>query len=213
MELNTPVGSFQVRLLKKGDENLLLRFSEMLGTKTKRLFSPYHWGTDEQVPEYKVAITKTKKGENASFCVLNSSGIPIAYLALWGISREILHGKQVLHIPTLGICVADEYQNKGIGRTCMKFLQDTAKELSLDAIELTTVLNNEHAIKLYLSCGFQDVGTLCIPLGIDPSTTDESALSNAIWREERHMVYILNSQKEPVIKDYLLQKEVKYRDR
>ena len=207
-EIHTPVGNFYVHLLRDGDENLLLKFTDMIGSESRVLFSPYHWGANSQVSEYRSAVAKTEKGEDASFVVLNSSNFPIAHLVLWGISRQYTYNNDILRIPTLGICVADQYQNKGIGKICMEFLQDVAKDLLADAIELTTVPQNERAIKLYLSCGFQDIGTLRIPLGVDPSTTDALALVRATWREECHMVYVINSNKEQHIKNYLLQKQI-----
>lgn len=203
----------KICFMKEGDEKVLLKFSNMMGDQSRKLFSPYHWGTEKQLSEYLVAITRAKKKEDASFIVTDNQNNPIALLYLWGISKKFISNNKSMNIPTLGICVADKYQNKGIGKAGVKFLQKVGVSLKADAIELTTVKNNDKAINLYLSCGFKDIGILNIPLGIDPSTTDELELKKATWRKERHMVYIINKNYEVDIMQHLSQKQTTFNNR
>lgn len=211
--LDSPLGTLKVLLMKNGDEDLLLKFSIIISEETRRLFAPYHWGTKEQISEFRLAINKTENKEDVSFIVLNSSNIPAALLYLWSVSREYISNNKRLRIPTLGICVADEYQGRGIGKASMEFLKKVASSLKVDSIELTTVVDNTHAIKLYLECGFNDIGLLNIPIGIDPSTTNESEIENAEWRKERHMVYVINQDLKEEVMNYLLQKQIKFNGR
>lgn len=60
---------------------------------------------------------------------------------------------------TLGIMVHADYQGKGIGTALLKKLIDLADNwLMLVRIELTAYVENEKAVKLYKSLGFQVEG-------------------------------------------------------
>jgi ribosomal protein S18 acetylase RimI-like enzyme len=57
-------------------------------------------------------------------------------------------------IPSLGICVLQEYQNKGLGSTLMKVLIANCRIRNSPAIRLKVYPDNIKAITLYKSLGF-----------------------------------------------------------
>lgn len=64
------------------------------------------------------------------------------------------------HVASLGIMVHSKYQQKGIGRDLMKSILDLADNwLMLIRLELEVFTDNEKAIKLYKSFGFEIEGT------------------------------------------------------
>jgi putative acetyltransferase len=73
-----------------------------------------------------------------------------------------LHGHpraRMRHCADLGIMVHDGYQGQGVGKALMATLVDTAdKWLNLVRIELEVYSDNERAIKLYRSFGFEVEG-------------------------------------------------------
>lgn len=83
-------------------------------------------------------------------------------------SSGLLIGSAGLHVSTLGrsrnngeigIMVHADYQSKGIGRALMEALLDVADNyLMLHRVELEVYKDNEKAIKLYKSLGFQMEG-------------------------------------------------------
>lgn len=64
------------------------------------------------------------------------------------------------HLAVLGIMVHVDYQGKGIGTSLLKKVIDLADNwLMLVRLELTVFVENEGAVKLYESLGFQIEGT------------------------------------------------------
>ncbi len=73
-------------------------------------------------------------------------------------SLHVKHGK-LRHSAELGIIVHDEFQGQGIGRALMGALLDLADNyLGLVRVELEVTADNERAIGLYKSLGFQTEG-------------------------------------------------------
>lgn len=64
------------------------------------------------------------------------------------------------HTAALGIVVAPQAQGQGVGRTLLTALCDYADRWAqILRIELTVYADNERAIRLYRSCGFEHEGT------------------------------------------------------
>lgn len=61
-------------------------------------------------------------------------------------------------IPWLGICVADEFQGKGIGKKLMAYAEKYALENQKGGILLTTHIANTKAQGLYLKAGYEQLG-------------------------------------------------------
>lgn len=65
------------------------------------------------------------------------------------------------HVGTIGMCVHDEWQGKGIGKALMHAGVELAdKWLNLTRLELEVFTDNEPAIRLYEQFGFEREGTL-----------------------------------------------------
>lgn len=65
------------------------------------------------------------------------------------------------HVGTIGMCVHDEWQGKGIGTALMRAGVELAdKWLNLTRLELEVYSDNEPAIRLYQRFGFEHEGTL-----------------------------------------------------
>jgi ribosomal protein S18 acetylase RimI-like enzyme len=66
--------------------------------------------------------------------------------------------KRLRHRVSLGISVEQAYHNQGIGRQLMTALIERAKSHGIRTIELDVRSDNEAAIHLYHSLGFEDEG-------------------------------------------------------
>ncbi len=56
------------------------------------------------------------------------------------------------------ICVSPKYQGKGFGHLMVKNLTKKAKEKNADGLHFHVAILNKIAIKMYLSCGFENCG-------------------------------------------------------
>lgn len=66
---------------------------------------------------------------------------------------------RVAHTATFGICIHQDYQNRGIGAALMKQITDLADNwLGLTRIELEVDVDNGRAIHLYKKFGFETEG-------------------------------------------------------
>jgi len=65
------------------------------------------------------------------------------------------------HVGVIGICVHDDFHGRRIGSAMMAALVEVADDwLDLQRLELTVHVDNERAIRLYRSFGFELEGTL-----------------------------------------------------
>ena len=65
------------------------------------------------------------------------------------------------HVGSIGICVHDDWQGKGVGTALMRAILDLADNwLNLRRLELEVYADNEAAISLYERMGFEVEGTL-----------------------------------------------------
>jgi RimJ/RimL family protein N-acetyltransferase len=92
--------------------------------------------------------------ENSLFLVAELESRLVGILTLQGGKR-----KSTRHAATLGISVAKDYRDQGIGRTLMQTAIDWVKiNLVLKRIELYVVTSNQPAIHLYEAFGFIQEG-------------------------------------------------------
>jgi len=107
-----------------------------------------------QTPE---AWRKRLEGNDPNFDYQLVAEVDGKVVGLAGIFRG--RRPRVLHLGDLGISVHEAYQGKGVGRALMAALLDAADNwLNLVRVELEVYADNERAIKLYESFGFQHEG-------------------------------------------------------
>ena len=68
--------------------------------------------------------------------------------------------KRIRHRASMGIAVIKDYWGLGIGRALMMAALQTAEKLGFEQVELGVYANNEKALKLYQSLGFEMYGRL-----------------------------------------------------
>ena len=195
--------TFRIRNLRDGDAAALHTFAGQLGAVARDLFCPYPWDDEQQLnAAFQAAITQAVRRIDASY-LLEHNGTAIGHFFLWkagGNPRAQAHGVEVCE---LGIAIADAFQGRGFGGLAMNILQAAAKSVNADAIELTTALFNENGWNTYLRAGFEYVGILRIPLGVDITAAEAGQASAERFRDERQMVYIINHEKRDTILAYL----------
>jgi len=196
-----------VQRLQKGDEVHLEDFSCQLSPRSKELFSPYPWADLRCARQaFQVAIRRSTEGVDAAFLLFFEES-PIAHFVLWGAGKTLSFRGDPLTIPTLGIAVVDRMHGRGFGKRCIRFLQLVAHRLEVDGVELTVAYQNVKAARVYGGCEFCEVGTLRIPLGVDPSISLDDCAAVNDWRDERHMVYIVADKRSQMVYEHLLLKE------
>lgn len=73
---------------------------------------------------------------------------------------EIGSRKRIRHRASMGIAIIKDYWGLGIGRALIKAALQTAEKLGFEQVELGVYANNENALKLYQSLGFEIYGRL-----------------------------------------------------
>lgn len=92
-------------------------------------------------------------GETNIF-VAKVAGSIIGFLA----SRRGAYRKNK-HSLYLAMGVLTEEQGKGVGKSLLESIEVFARESGITRLELTTLVTNQAALKLYTKCGFEIEGT------------------------------------------------------
>ncbi|MBC7328277.1 GNAT family N-acetyltransferase, partial [bacterium] len=138
----------QIRELKNTDADLLGNLLESLSPQTESFFHPY--------PLTRDSAFQFAKREDIFCLVAEINGEIIGYT--WWEPR-------VEDIPTVGICISDKYQGKGIGKKLLEKLIDEAKRQNKMGLRLTVMKDNNKAISLYKKLGFYIIGEADDPWG------------------------------------------------
>jgi len=128
----------EIRKLNKEDAEALEEFFASLSPSTIRLFS-FH----PLPPDY--AFHFTQRDDITCFTATIDGRI-VGYV-WWEPNSSPM--------PTLGICVQDEYQGNGIGKALLGRLIEEARRLNKRGLRLTVIKENKIAISLYLGAGFK----------------------------------------------------------
>ena len=103
--------------------------------------------------EYKY-IESVSNAKNSAYLLAKESGNIIGDCSISGLSRRFSHRGE------LGITVAKEYWNMGVGSALLSRALYIAKsELELEVISLVVRSDSKAAIHLYKKMGFQYIGT------------------------------------------------------
>lgn len=133
-----------VARIAETDVAALQRFNAGLSAATRAVFLPHAY--DEATLAR--AVERDRRGEDRTY-VLRCGGEIAGYFFLWEFDRRV---------PLLGLGLADAWQGQGLGAPMLRQLIDDARAAGCDAVELTTVLTNERAARLYARAGFEPVG-------------------------------------------------------
>lgn len=137
-----------IRELRPEDGGALGRFLESLSPQTEYFFHPYPLKMDS-------AIEFVKRKD--IFCLVAEINGEIVGYAWWE--------PKSAEIPTIGLCVGEAYQGKGIGKKLLEKLLIEAKQEGKRGLRLTVMKNNSRAIALYKKFGFHIVGEVNDPKG------------------------------------------------
>lgn len=140
----------------------ILRMIEKLSDESDNLpFNSEDIGID--VVDLRKFIERLNLADNSIFLVAMHESEPVGFGYLEGGRRARTH-----HCTNLGIGVLLEYSGCGIGKAIMTALIDYARGTeSIAKIELQVRKENQRAIKLYKSCGFEVEGISKRSLFID----------------------------------------------
>ena len=134
--------ALEVRSLRGSDAPLLARFFAALSPASRSTFRPHTY-----TPEGAAEVVRAAAGPNGIyFLALAPDGEPAGYGFLHRLDRGV---------PTLGIAVADAWQDRGAGRGLVAFLVDVARRLGKEAVDLTVDEDNPRAIHVYEANGFR----------------------------------------------------------
>lgn len=139
----------------------LKAFFENLGPVSIKHFLP-HLYTDEVLRR---RIERSVNGDDLVYLGI-LDGRVVGYFFLWNFKDPV---------SLLGIGIADDCQNLGLGRQFMTILLEDAKTAGQDGVELTTMLDNDRAFHVYQKVGFQYIGNVQNVVG-DGSIVTERAM-------------------------------------
>jgi GNAT superfamily N-acetyltransferase len=105
----------------------------------------------------------------------------IAHAFLWSAQDDV---------PELGLAVADEWQGRGLGKLLLGVLEACARHTGRLGIELTTMQNNEVAYKAYCAAGYEYLGIIRNPIGVDVTAAFRGEVVADDYCDERSMIKV-----------------------
>ncbi len=191
--------AYRIRSLRPGDRAALHEFADQLGPRSKWLFCPFPWKDSQALDAaFQRAIQRTVDRARASYLLFRGVHA-IGHFYLMGLSEPGEERRPEPWVPELGIGIADAYHGRGLGGVAIRLLQSVGRDLCFDAIELTTHPENIPGYRTYLGAGFEQVGMLRIKA---PASMNATAPADA-YRDERHMVYLINPTKHTAVLEHL----------
>jgi RimJ/RimL family protein N-acetyltransferase len=199
---------YTMRSLRAGDVPLLQEFGAALSERSKYFFAPYPWADEAALePAFAEVIRRTEQRIDAYYMLCQRDGLaggrPAGQFFLWKAGHNPLSAPYGVAVPEVGIAMVDAYQGRGLGRLCMQVLRVVGEALDADALELSTALDNEPGYRTYLSCGYEQVGLIRIPLDVDVTVALAGEVAVTRWRDERQMIYVLKQDSRPAVLDFL----------
>ena len=117
---------------------------------------------DELYPTSEDFLEDIRKNQLFVGCIDNQ--IAVIFTINQEYDAEYINGKwkdpeksfDVIH----RLCVHPEFQNRGIAKQTMNYIEKQILSEGKQAIRLDVYSKNPYALKLYLGCGYQKVGTV-----------------------------------------------------
>ncbi len=196
-----------IRSLSDGDAPLLQVFGTKLGPVSKDLFCPYPWHEPNALPgAFQEAVRKTTARVDASYVIESAHHGVIGHFFLWKAGGNPHSRPYQIEVPELGVAIADDCQGRGLGGLSVRILQAVARDLRADAIELTTAFGNQAGWNTYRQCGFEYLGDINTPLGVDVTAALAGGVAAASYRVERQMAYVIREENRERVLSYLAEK-------
>lgn len=107
------------------------------------------------VEEEREFIKNCTNKENVRYFIAELDGRIIAICSV----ELVQNRKRFLHRARMGIAVLKNYWNKGIGKIMMQECINWCKEKNVEQLELEVVTENNRAVSMYKSLGFEIYGT------------------------------------------------------
>lgn len=140
----------RVRPMIPADAERVDLFYRRLSGQSRKIFPKYSFTREHAEQAAKESATDSTKrryvtvdGEAAS------DGAMIGMVWFWNWTKRV---------PWFGIMIADDYQNRGIGKAMLAFAVDEALAAGKGGILLTTAKSNARAQSLYRRFGFVTIG-------------------------------------------------------
>ena len=190
MQVALPPIFVTVRPLASGDEEALSAFGlHGLSDESRRLFAPYDWS----------APSPTLLAAFRSSIANSQSRRDLHLIALSG-GKVCCHGflsSMCEEIPVLGIAVVDAWHGRGLARQMMSLLERAGVAEGKPAIEVTTMQDNERARSVCLRAGYEELGIIRRPLGVDVTAAFAGSVAATSFRDERQMCRVLDEEARP----------------
>lgn len=133
----------RIRRIVEQDKERVKEFFSSLGSESVLFFNANR-KNERQMNKY-----FSNKAQNFIPFMAEFNGKMAGLMFLYRLNRSI---------PWLGVCVADEFQGKGIGKKLMAYAEKYALENNKGGILLTTHIANTKAQSLYIKAGYEQLG-------------------------------------------------------
>jgi len=158
MGINPRLEQIVIRRYTPQDTLMVYNYFQSLSEATKSIMIGFPFTMDEAIRE----TGEELEGQSTRRFLVstpNSSAngeIMIGMVWFWGWERKI---------PWFGICICDDFQEKGLGGIMMEFAIQEAKAFQKGGILLTTAKNNIRGQALYKRHGYTTLGDSSNPPG------------------------------------------------
>ncbi len=130
------------------------------------LFEAFHWNSSVERPSLKEFFENPqfnrllsdwgREGDTAVIAELNNEPVGAAWYRFWN-DNDHSYGYIDPSIPEIGMAVRIGHRSKGIGRSLVRVLKDTARSNHISKVSLSVDPKN-FALELYTSEGFSKCG-------------------------------------------------------
>ena len=156
-----------------------------LSAGSRALFECYRWTAPTLEDELKAAAAASAARRDLHIVAMLEDEV-IGYAFLWSMADDV---------PELGLAVADAHHRRGLGRALLKLLCEAARAEGRWAVELTTMPHNAPAQAAYEQQGFERLGMIRNPLGVDVTAAFRGEATPTGVSDEVQMVYIVEPER------------------